>query len=198
MIAATTAILVSCGYAASSAQASYIVTLDQVGSSVVATGIGAIDVTGLTVAGIALNGAGARVTPATGTIVMGTTSFALVDVYTGFTGPTSFGGGVLTVASSGSGDRVAISGRFDLLLVPTGYASNNPLSDTSTYDNATFTSLGVTPGIYKWTWGTGPNQSFTLDAVAPAVPDSGSTLALLALALTVLVGVSRFRSLRFA
>ena len=31
-------------------------------------------------------------------------------------------------------------------------------------------SLGVTPGSYEWTWGSGPNQNFTLDAVpAPLI-----------------------------
>jgi len=29
----------------------------------------------------------------------------------------------------------------------------------------------VTPGTYEWTWGTGVNQNFTLDAVAAAVPE---------------------------
>ena len=32
-----------------------------------------------------------------------------------------------------------------------------------TFNNATFASLGVTPGTYVWTWGTGlANQNFTL------------------------------------
>jgi len=29
----------------------------------------------------------------------------------------------------------------------------------------------VTPGTYEWTWGTGVNQNFTLDAVAAPVPE---------------------------
>jgi hypothetical protein len=45
--------------------------------------------------------------------------------------------------------------------------SGSPLSDTSTYDNATFASLGVTPGTYEWTWGAGVNQNFTLNATVP-------------------------------
>jgi hypothetical protein len=45
--------------------------------------------------------------------------------------------------------------------------SGSPLSDTSTYDNATFASLGVTPGTYEWTWGAGVNQNFTLNAAVP-------------------------------
>jgi hypothetical protein len=77
--------------------------------------------------------------------------------------------------------------------VPHGYVSGSSLSDSATYNNATFNSLGVTPGTYVWTWGTGPDQKFTLDAVAPAVPDTGSTLGLLSLALTGVFGANRLR-----
>jgi hypothetical protein len=41
------------------------------------------------------------------------------------------------------------------------------LSDTATYLNQTFNSLRVTPGTYEWTWGSGPNQNFTLVAGVP-------------------------------
>jgi hypothetical protein len=41
----------------------------------------------------------------------------------------------------------------------------------STYDNVTFATIGVTPGTYEWTWGSGAHaDSFTLDAVpAPLI-----------------------------
>jgi hypothetical protein len=35
----------------------------------------------------------------------------------------------------------------------------------ATWDNQSFDSLGVTPGTCEWTWGTAPNQNFTLNAV---------------------------------
>ena len=87
---------------------------------------------------------------------------------TSFTGPTSFGsGGAPISATSDTGPLVGLGVNPSLFLsVPQGYLSGN-LSDSATYDGATFTSLGVTPGTYTWTWGSGDSaSSFTIDAVA--------------------------------
>ena len=83
-------------------------------------------------------------------------------------------------------------GFYHLLYVPEGYVSGNPLSDTSTYDNQTFASLGVTPGKYEWTWGTGSNQNFTLDieALGAGVPEP-SSVVLFALGLVMLLAARR-------
>jgi hypothetical protein len=79
------------------------------------------------------------------------------------------------------------------LIVPIGYVSGSALSDTSTYDNATFNSLGVTPGTYVWTWGSGANaDSFTLNIGAAVVPEP-SSLLLLGAAFAVLLFVVRAR-----
>ena len=130
--------------------------------------------------------------------------FTEVDTYNTMTlsGPTNFGSGNATLANSGSGDLVCIlpffSGGFSVIGVPLDYVSGTALSDTSTYNNATFASLAVIPGTYEWRWGTGANQNFTLQIGAAGVPDSGSTFGLLLLALGALLGVSRFHSLRLA
>ena len=74
--------------------------------------------------------------------------------------------------------------------MPPGYLSGAALSDSMTFNNATFASLGVIPGTYVWTWGTGlPNQNFTLHI--GSVPDGGSTVSLLGCALLGLAAVRR-------
>jgi hypothetical protein len=83
---------------------------------------------------------------------------------------------------------------FTFLLVPQGYASGAALSDSMTFNNATFASLGVTPGTYVWTWGDGANQNFTLQIGSvgvPGVPDGGSTVSLLGCALLGLAALRR-------
>jgi hypothetical protein len=80
-----------------------------------------------------------------------------------------------------------------ILSVPMGYVSGAALSDSMTFNNATFASLGLTLGTYEWTWGTGMNaDSYTLQiGPAGAVPDAGSTLSLLGFASLGLVALRR-------
>jgi hypothetical protein len=188
------AMLIGSGLSAPPAQAGYVVTLTQQGSNVVAIGGGTIDLTGLTFLGnLSIDGAEISPDANVGAIQTGpTTSPQPISQYTGFTGPFSFGpdtdiGG--TLASSGSGDTVAIFGGTDKLLdVPQGYVSGSPLSDTATYDNQTFATLGATPGTYVWTWGSAAtDDTFTLQIgpAVPAVPEP-SSLALLGGGLSLL------------
>ena len=172
----------------------YTVTLDQVGSNVVANGSGAINLTGLTFVGLSFSPV--QVFAKQGLILTRPTFDGSVGqtVYTGFTGPVSFGSGGQFFANTGSGDFVGIFGGSGLpvLLVPLGYVSNAALSDSMTFNNATFAGLGVTPGTYVWTWGTGlPNQNFTLIIGGVGVPDGGSTVSLLGFALFGLVALRR-------
>ncbi len=165
---ATAAILALGALAAPSAQAGYVVTLEEVGSNVVATGSGPIDLTGLNFAGTIFNSP-TYIQPNLAGIVTGPSN--TLSFYNGLSGPKNFGSGGPTNASSTSGDMVGVALGSDLF-VPAGYVSDSPLSDTATYDNQTFASLGATPGVYEWTWGTGANQNFTIDiGVTPAVPE---------------------------
>ena len=153
------------------------------GVNVVATGSGPINLTGLTFEFSVSGSNQAAVFASNGTIQTCPTGSVSADLYRGFTGPASFGTGGLFFANTGSGDFVGITSMASLV-VPQGYVSNTALSDSMTFDNATIHSLGLTPGTYVWTWGSGlPNQNFTLIIGRAGVPDGGSTVSLLGCAL---------------
>jgi hypothetical protein len=179
------------------AQAAYVVTLQEVGSNVVATGSGSIDLAGLT--GVNPGGGFFADTGINGReIATGPVNvFEPVDLFSGFTGPSAFGSasGVFPSPSSGTGDPVAINGASpQTLVLPAGYLSGGPLSSTSTWDAATFASLGVTPGTYEWTWGTGVHtDSFTLQIGPVAAAPEPASLALFGVGLAGLGMVVRRR-----
>ena len=170
-----------------SVRANVIATINQVGTSVVGTGSGTVDLAGLTFLGSGSLAAG--VNPSIAAFNAGSGPF---DVYSGVSGPTSFGiGGPSFPASSSTGNPVSIFGQAGELRLPQGYLTGGPLSGTFTFNNATFAGLGVTPGTYVWTWGTGVHaDSFTLQIGPAGVPDAGSTLPLLSFAL---LGVAALR-----
>lgn len=171
------AIVIGSGLSAPPAQAGYVVTLTQQGSDVVATGSGPVDLTGL--AGPATgNSNNDQIRPDLGIIITGPVPSTTIDIYGGYTGPTSFGSSAFAFASSGSGDKVGIVAFEGELVLPADYVSGSALSNTSTYDNQTFASLGVMPGTYEWIWGSGADQNFTLVIGAAAVPEPSSLLLL--------------------
>jgi len=172
----------------------YTVTLEQMGADVVANGSGAINLTGL-----AFFGPGSffitTLVPSLGRISTGPPPSGLgsVDVYRVFSGPANFGSGGQHNAteSLSSGNFVGIQASVDELFVPHGYISNSALSSSATWTGATFASLGVTPGTFVWTWGTGANQNFTLIIGGAGVPDGGSTVSLLGFGLLGLAALRR-------
>lgn len=162
----------------------YVVTLEQVGSNVVATGSGEFDLDGLSL--LETTNDSGNIAANEGAITSGTGD---AYYYSGVSGPTDFGVGSSQGSSSDSGDVVGVNGLFGALLVPTGYTSGTLLSNTSVWDNATFASLGVTPGTYTWTWTAAidpPDQSFTLDVVSPTATPLPAALPLFAGGLSVL------------
>ena len=143
-------------------------TFSQLGANVVASGSGSIDLTGLTF--ITSGSTQPEIAPTFATEVTG--AAGAVDEYSGASGPVGFGPGVFTSATTGTGDLVGIQQLIGepagFVFVPTGYASGAPLSDTATYDNQSFVTLGLTPGTYEWTWGNGAaDDTFTLDVGVP-------------------------------
>ena len=159
-----------------SAQAGYDVTLEQVGPNVVATGTGAIDLTGLSFNGTA-SSVPPNIFPSGGAIETGAP--ASDNTWGGpLSGPANFGsgnGGNSYNANGGTGSLVGILFFAHLVAVPQGYLSDTLVFDSATYNNKTLSDLGVTPGTYEWTWGSGADQNFTVDI--PAVPEPGTWLA---------------------
>jgi hypothetical protein len=129
----------------------YVVTFEQVGTIVDATGSGEFDIAGLTQTTVV--NFDPLIWPSAGRNVLGGSASA--DVYALLIPPISFGGGGNEFASASSGPLAGIyrvvSSSF--LVVPVGYTSGTLLSESDTFAGATFASLGLTPGTYTWTWG---------------------------------------------
>ena len=154
--------------APSRVQAAFILTLTQSGGNVAINGSGTLNTTALTLSntGSTL----AQVFASYGIVVAGPTAFTNYSIYSGggLTGPTMFGAGGQYIADSGTGSLVGIRGNVPFLFTPLGYTSGSLLTDSATINNATFASIGFTPGSYIYTWGTGANaDSLTVTGVVP-------------------------------
>jgi hypothetical protein len=168
------------------AQAGVVININQVGSDVVATGGGTINLTDLTYSYTGIDYA--SVWANYSNLIMGTTYPVVdnADVYTTISGPTSFGPGTPSYinASSGAGPLFGVYESLGYLDVPQGYVSGTLLSASDTYSGQTFSSLGLTPGTYTWTWGTGANADFfTVNIGTASVPEP-SSLVLSGIAVT--------------
>jgi len=186
------AVAVLIAVCASPVRGAAIVNATEVGGNVVFAGGGTFDLTGLFFSGQAGQGATIDATFPFATFGANPATFILIDNYNGMNspGPIGPGGAVNPFADLGTGDRFGFFDTF--LIVPTGYSSGSLLSASNTYFGMTFASLGITPGTYPWTWGSGPNaDSFTLNIVAPAVPESGSTALSMFIALGALALLGR-------
>ena len=179
----------------------YTVTLRRMGANVVANGSGAINLTGLTFTEFSnviphIQANFDEFGPAS--VEMGTAGPGKEELYEfGSTGPTSFGSGGLFLPNTSSGDAFGFIApnppgfAAGIIFVPFGYVSGTALSDSMTFNDTTFASLGVTPGTYVWSWGNGANQRFTLIIGGARVPDGGSTISLLGFALVGLAALRR-------
>jgi hypothetical protein len=183
------------------ARASIVITIEQVGNNVVASGSGTVNLTDLTF--VSQAGAVEAIIPVPAFIGMGTTittPTTRLDAYQGLTGPATFGTADTTgtPVTSGSGDLFAFNASWDAppsrptLFVPHGYTSGTELSAADTYAGQTFASMGLTPGTYTWNWGTGANaDSFKVQIVpATAIPEPSTAILAVfqAVALVTTVG----------
>ncbi len=138
-----------------SARAGFVVNFSQVGNNVVATGNGSLNLAALTKLSTPQNAAPAGLRGNGELLYLGTpNSGPVYTEYNGLVGPSSIGNSLnFILASSSTGSFLAQDSTQ--LFVPTAYVSGSILSNTTTWNDATISGLGLTPGTYTWTWGTG-------------------------------------------
>jgi hypothetical protein len=179
--AALGAMTISLGPLVPQAEAAYTLTIQESMTGVTATGAGSINFDALDPYGDELDSS--LIAASGGAVIIGPATPTDDTYYSGIAGPAAtFGPGDEFFADGGNGAIVGL-GTFlatsgGVVAVPQGYVSGAPLgTTTATWANATITSLGLTPGSYTWTWGSGATaDTFTLDIVsggAPAAPEPG-------------------------
>ena len=139
------------------ASGNFNVTVSQVGPNVVWNGSGSFNLAALSFLGNPSIGAGYQANQAIWAIGPNVT----IDQYQGtITYPSTFGaGGTPVTTTSGSTFGILPGGSGRTLYVPAGYTSNTTISGSATYANTTISGMGLTPGVYTWSWGTGGNTS---------------------------------------
>lgn len=147
--------------------AGFTVTVTEVSPNVVWSGSGTLNLAGLTAGGTTSTGSGYASQVAVW--IAGASPSTLLDLYDGIsTFPASFGAGGTAPATSATGSAFAILPDFEnpglrQLAVPNGYISGTFLSGSTTYESTGLTGMGLTPGTYTYTWGSGANaDSITL------------------------------------
>jgi hypothetical protein len=138
------------------------VSISQQGPDVVWSGSGIFNLTDLTLQTTSTLGAGYAANQAIW--AAGPSATVSVDQWSGpsfTTYPTSFGtGGSGAIgASGGSLFGILPGGSGRVVVVPAGYTSGTFISGSTTYTNSTISGMGLTPGTYTWSWGTGGNVS---------------------------------------
>jgi hypothetical protein len=174
------AIVALSAIAAPSAQAAFVATFEEVGPDVVESGEGTLDLSALErVGGIFTK---SFVAPGEPSYVVGAAG-ELGAIYQGaLSGPANWGPGGDTFTKITSGDLVALVRSGEQILVPDEYAGGQ-LSQSATFLSASFASLGLTPGAYVYSWGTGDHaDTFTIDVGGESPVPEPSTWA------TMLIG----------
>lgn len=149
---------------AAPSRAAFVFSLTEVGSDVQITGSGSLNLSALTV-GSAGPSSPAFTVPSEAFLSAGGGQAA--GSFSGITGPASFGVGPFSgFAGVTAGQPVAIDGSRGTIQVPFSYVSDAALTNSATFQNQTFASLGLSPGSYVYTWGSGGSaDSLTINIV---------------------------------
>ncbi|MDH3997466.1 MAG: VPLPA-CTERM sorting domain-containing protein [Desulfuromonadales bacterium] len=177
---------------AATSNAILIININEVGSDVVATGSGTLDLTGLSYDYATSPPSIGGVAGTLGNFWAFPDLSADLDIYAGFTGPSSFGSGLGATADSATGSfGFGILSTTDEIAVESDYVFGAPLDFTATYLSETLASLGLTIGTYEWTWA-GDSIQMNIDYDPPQAPvPEPATMLLLGGGLAGLAGIRR-------
>jgi hypothetical protein len=160
------------------ADAAFVIDIIEQDGNVVLSGSGTLNIASLTKRG---DGISSYTIPSLAVVVSGSPYSGFGDIF----GPQSLGTGFPeTYSSSSTGDAFGLNGSD--LIVPENYESGSFLSGTSIWNNATLSSLGFTPGVYTWTWG----SESTADTLTVNIVPEPSTWTFIGLGL---IGAGLFR-----
>ena len=181
---------------ANAAQCAVTINAVETGGNVVFTGSGSLNTGAWTLIvrepPLLPNEDFSRMNPSNPFALVGPTPSVDADFYVSpqnFVGPSDFGAGGESFASSGAGDLFGFR-QTTGIAVPLNYVSGDPLSGSATYSGQSFASLGMDMGSYMWTWG----SNSTADSLTLNVVPEPSTVLLLSLGLVGVGACTRRRS----
>jgi hypothetical protein len=158
------------------ARAEVIDYIYQSGSNVMASYSGTLDTTDLTTPGAA--GGGSYIVASNASQIFSSSTSYL---YTGISGPSSWGTGGSFTASSSTGSNFGIA-FGDELEAPQFYTSGTAISGSEVFDSETLAAMGLTTGTYTYTWGNGQDADSVVVEIGtapPAVPEPASASLIL-------------------
>ena len=150
----------------------FFIEFQQVDGNVVATGSGSVNTAGLIRVGTDRAADFPLIVPQVANYGTGTPGQPITNFtrFSGLTGPSSFGPGGLKNASTFSGGPLILLGRDGILDLPVDYISGATFSNSDTFNNATFSNLGLSVGTYTYTFGSGADADSLVVRIGAAVP----------------------------
>jgi hypothetical protein len=161
--------------AATSAQATIMINASEVGSDVVLTLSGSVDLNSVPASYGSQGPNNSNLLIAnTGQLFFGTpgANNGLFYSLQNFFGPSNFGtGGPFIQTATNTGSIFNFYASNAVFLLDATYISGASLANTMTFPG-TFASLGMTPGTYEWTWSNGDFSDNLILNVGQSVPET--------------------------
>ncbi|MGJ8658048.1 MAG: PEP-CTERM sorting domain-containing protein [Akkermansiaceae bacterium] len=171
---------------AGGANAAILITVQEVGSDVVVSYSGSLDLSSTLVKDDDRSGsASALWSDGSGGYLHSYNRAENTDDYNlnsvSYTAPTAapqiFGGGIYGGVVAGDSLQIDFSPTSGQIWVPDGYISNTQLSGSNTFQDTSFADLSPVLGTYEWSWSNGGNSD-GLTLIVGSVPEPSSVFLL--------------------